>query len=129
MAGNEEKNGKRPTPVRSNKPKLQRRPLTQTTGDGSSTRWTQSTVFDPTDEDSIPMSLQTISDPLPAGFVLSEKTLNMNNFLAAIEKGLRSKTTPEMQLEGRTTSASQQLSEEFNPCVVPGRSTSGSKTA
>jgi hypothetical protein len=129
MAGNEEENGKRPTPVRSNKPKLQRRPLMQTTGDGSSTKWTQSTVFDPTDEDSIPMSIQTISNPLPAGFVLSEKTLNMNNFLAAIEKGLRSKTTAEMQLEGRTTSASQQLSEEFNPCVVPGPSTSGSKTA
>lgn len=80
MAGNEKKNGKKLTPVRPNKPKLQRRPLTQTTGDGSSMRWTQSAVFDPTDEDAISMSLQTISDPLPAGFVLSEKTLNMNNY-------------------------------------------------
>jgi hypothetical protein len=103
-----EETSKKPTPARPNKPKLQRRPLTQTTDDGYSTQWSRSTQFDPADPDSIPMSIQTITDPLPPGFVLSEKTINMNNFLAATEAGLRDKTAAEMQLERRTAAASQQ---------------------
>jgi formate dehydrogenase assembly factor FdhD len=51
-----------------------------------------------------------ISEPLKPGFVLSEKTINMNDYLAAIEAGLRSKTAAEMQLERRTTAAASQQS-------------------
>jgi hypothetical protein len=109
MSG-KEGSSKKPTPAHPNKPKLQRRPLTQTTGDGHSTKWSLSTPFDPADPDSIPTSLQMISEPLKPGFVLSEKTINMNNYLAAIEAGLRSKTAAEMQLERRTTAAASQQS-------------------
>ena len=127
MASKEERK-EEPTPARPNKPKLQRRPLTQTTGDGYSTQWSLSTPFDPADPDAIPMSLQKISPPLSPGFVLSEKTIKMNNYLAAIEAGLRSKTAAEMQLERRTAAASQQSAQASSSSVEPGRTASGKTT-
>jgi hypothetical protein len=124
MSG-KEGSSKKPTPAHPNKPKLQRRPLTQTTGDGHSTKWSLSTPFDPADPDSIPTSLQMISEPLKPGFVLSEKTINMNNFLAATEAGLRDKTAAEMQLERRTAAASQQSAQASGSSGEPGRTAFG----